>query len=231
MVVTRAGGQADGLAELLRERGAVPVVVPLVQIVAEPDGVAALAAVDPGAFDWLVVTSPNAAEAYLQGHRRTPAQVAAVGAATAAVLTGAGHQVQLVPARQRAEGLVHEFPAGLGRVLLVQAQAGEAVLADGLAAKGWTLTVVRPYRAAPAQVTPADAARALAADAVLFASGSAARAWTVAFGPVAPPTVVAIGPQTAAVVTAVGLKVTVIAADHSLPGLVQALEQHLATGK
>lgn len=231
VVVTRASEQADALADLLRARGAVPVVVPLVQIVAEPDGVAALAALDPATFDWLVATSPNAAEAYLAAHRRTPAQVAAVGAATAAVLTTAGHQVHLVPASQRAQGLVDEFPAGPGRVLVVQAAAAEAVLAEGLAAAGWLVTVVRPYRAAPADVSPADAASALAADAVLFASGSAARAWNVAFGPVAPPTVVAIGPQTAAVVTAVGLKVTAIAADHSLPGLVQALEQHLATGK
>jgi len=235
VVVTRATEQADSLAVLLRDRGAVPVVVPLIEIVPQPEGVAQLAAAQPAAFHWLVATSPNAAQAYVQAHTHTPAAVAAVGATTAAVFTAAGLPVALVPARQRAEGLVEEFPAGpedgSGRVLVVQALAAEPVLAAGLTAKGWAVTVVRPYRSAPAVVSPADAARALAADAVLFASGSAARAWTAAFGQVAPPVVVAIGPQTAAAVTAAGLKVTVIAADHSLPGLVQALEQHLATAQ
>jgi len=231
VVVTRATEQADALAELLRERGAVPVVVPLIEIVPEPDGVAALAALDPTTFDWLVVASPNAAVAYLQAHDCLPAAVAAVGSTTAATLSARGWSVDLVPTRQQAEGLVDEFPTGRGRVLVVQAQAGEATLADGLAAKGWAVTVVRPYRSAPATPSAAQAEQALAADAVLFASGSAARAWSTAFGAVAPQVVVVIGPQTAAAVTAAGLKVTAIATDHSLPGLVRALEQHLATAQ
>jgi uroporphyrinogen-III synthase len=68
----------------------------------------------------------------------------------------------------------------------------------------------------------------LAADAVLFASGSAVRAWVAAFGTSTPPLVVAIGPQTASAAQLVGLKVDLIAADHSLQGLVNSLEHHLA---
>jgi uroporphyrinogen-III synthase len=224
VVVTRAAGQADALAELLRAAGAEPVVVPLVEVVPEPAGVAELAALDPAVFEWLVVTSPNAAHAYAAARKPAPPAVAAVGATTATALAAAGLPAGLVPVRQSATGLVEEFPAGAGRVLVVQAVEGEAVLADGLAAKGWQVTVVRPYRSAPVVPGPAERAAAAGADAVLFASGSAARAWVAVFGPVAPPVVVAIGPQTATAVERAGLKVSSIAADHSLAGLIRALE-------
>lgn len=224
VVVTRAAEQADALAELLRAAGAEPVVVPLVEVVPEPAGVADLAALDPAGFDWLVVTSPNAAQAYTEVHGQAPLGVAAVGATTAAALAAAGHPAGLVPVRQLAAGLIDEFPAGTGRALVVQAVEGEAVLAEGLAAKGWQVTVVRPYRSAPRVPTPTERAAAASADAVLFASGSAARAWVALFGPVAPPVVVVIGPQTAAAVERAGLKVSSIAADHSLAGLIRALE-------
>ena len=48
------------------------------------------------------------------------------------------------------------------------------------------------------------------------------------FGDTTPPLVVAIGPETAAAAEQVGLKVALVAADHSLSGLVAALERHLA---
>lgn len=242
VVVTRAAEQADALADILRERGALPVVVPLVEIVPRPGELAALAALRPTDFDWLVVTSPNAAQALADVHPAEAAPtvtesaatdaaghrcplVAAVGTATATELAAAGRQVALVPARQRAAALVEAFPAGPGRVLVVQGEQAATVLTDGLAAKGWTVTVVRPYDSVARRPTAAERAGALAADAVVFASGSAARAWVDAFGPLAPPVVVAIGPQTAAATERAGLKVSSTAADHSLVGLVAALER------
>ncbi len=228
VVVTRAAEQADALADILRERGALAVVVPLVEITELADGRSELAGLDPAEFDWLVVTSANAARAYLSVHHTGPAQVAAVGETTAHGLRTGGIDVSLVPSRQSAEALVAAFPAGRGRVLVVQADDAEAVLAEGLACKGWAVTVVRPYRSAPRVPSAHERAAALDADAVLFASGSAARAWVAVFGPQAPPLVVAIGPQTAAAVTSAGLKVSSTAADHSLVGLVAALESVLS---
>lgn len=239
VVVTRAAEQADALADILRGRGALPVVVPLVEIVPRPGEVAALAALRPADFDWLVVTSPNAARALADVHPTLaiPADagtnaavdrrplVAAVGTATAEALAAARWQVALVPARQRAAALVEALPAGPGRVLVVQGAQAATVLADGLAAKGWTVTVVHPYDSVARQPSAAERADVLAADAVVFASGSTARAWVAAFGPLAPPVVVAIGPQTAAATERAGLKVSSTAADHSLVGLVVALER------
>lgn len=234
VVVTRALEQADELATLLQQVGAVPVVVPLIEIVSEPVAAAELAGTDLGGFDWLIVTSPNGAAHVVeaQAGRARARQVAAVGTSTADVLRAGGIDVALVPTVQSAAGLLAEFPSpgsAARKILLVQAANAEAVLADGLRALGATVTVIAPFRTVAARVTAGQQLAALSADAVLFASGSAARAWADVFGDASPPIVVAIGPQTAAAVTDAGLKVSIIAADHSMSGMVLALESHLSS--
>lgn len=250
VVVTRAAEQADELAELLRQVGAVPVVIPLIEIVTDVHGASQLAehaATDFDNFDWLIVTSPNGADHVVDvcavravGPVRPKPRVAAIGTATASTLRAGGIEVAFVPTVQSAAGLLAEFAeAGsdasriTNRILLVQAANAEPTLAEGLRERfkspGSAVTVVAPYRTIAARVNAGQQLAALSADAVLFASGSAALAWAAVFGEAAPPVVVAIGPQTAAIVTQAGLKVSVIAADHSLSGMVMALERHLSS--
>ena len=223
VVVTRSSAQAGSLAGLLEAEGAVPVVVPLVEQVVEPEAAAALRALRPEAFDWLVVSSPNGADQYVAAHSTAPANVAAVGATTASALLSGGVTATLVPAQQSAAGLLAELPPGPGRVLVVQAVDAEPTLADGLRALGWDVTVNAPYRTVPARPDARLQLAALSADAVLFASGSAARAWVAVFGTSTPPIAVAIGPQTAAVAATLNLKISLVATDHSLRGLIDTL--------
>ena len=236
IVVTRAAEQADELAELLQRAGAIPVVIPLIAIVPEAGGAAQLAALGADGFtrfDWLIVTSPNSAACLIAVTKEihptaVSGNVAAIGAATAEAVRDGGVAVAFVPALQSAAGLLAEFPAGsAGSVLVIQAANAEPALADGLRERGAAVTVVAPYRSVAARVNAGQQLAALSADAVLFASGSAARAWADVFGDSTPPVVVAIGPQTAAAATDAGLKVSVVAADHSLSGMVQALERQL----
>jgi uroporphyrinogen-III synthase len=63
---------------------------------------------------------------------------------------------------------------------------------------------------------------------VLFASGSAARAWAAAFGQRTPPVVVAIGEQTAAAAELAGLKISAISADHSVYGMLVTLSRYFS---
>lgn len=242
VVVTRAAEQADDLSALLQETGAIPVVVPLIEIVSEPAEVARLAdyAADGfAAFDWVIVTSPNGAASVVASavSQSVMARVAAIGTATAEVLRAGGVAVAFIPAVQSAAGLLAEFPTvgdvhdAPTTVLIVQAAQAEPMLAAGLnalLAPTGEVTIVAPYRSVAARVTAGQQLAALSADAVLFASGSAARAWVAVFGESAPPVVVAIGPQTAAAVTQAGLKVSAVAADHSLSGMVKALESQLS---
>ena len=156
VVVTRARHQASGLAERLRALGAEPVEVPTIEIVDPDDGGQTLRAVAARVreYDWVCLTSANAAERFVACLRDARAlgdvRVAAIGPGTAAALAAAGIAADLVPERSLAEGLVDEFPepgaddAGLGsrRVLLPQAAGARPVLADGLASKGWTVEVL-----------------------------------------------------------------------------------------
>ncbi len=232
VVVTRPVEQAASLAELVREQGAEPVVVPLIEVVDVPAGMAELAAFDLRTFDWVVITSPNVAERVERLHPAALGEIrpriAAVGTATAAALT----RCDLVPETQRAVGLLAAMPAApadrSGSVLVVQSADAAPTLADGLTAAGWRVSVCQPVRAVPATLSAGQQLAALAADAVLFASGSAARAWVSVLGTTTPPIVVAMGPQTGADVEAAGLKVSLVATDHSLAGLVTALVRHIA---
>lgn len=230
VVVTRSSEQAGTLAERLVARGAEPVVVPLVRIERVDEEAARLTALDLTGVAWVVVTSPNGAAALCDalGSRSGAGRVAAVGSTTAAALRDRGWPVDLVPERQSGADLVAAMPAGPGDVVVVQAEGAEPTVVEGLAAKGWAVSVVRAYRTVP--VVPADDARAaaLTADALLLASGSAARSWHAAFGSEVPPLVVAIGPQTADAARSVGLRIDAVAEDHSLDGLVAELERHLA---
>ena len=229
VVVTRSSSQAGSLAGLLEAEGAVPVVVPLVEQVVDPAAAEALRALRPTVFDWLVVTSPNGAEQYVAAHSSAPPGVAAVGATTASALLSGGVVATLVPAQQSAAGLLAEFPSGSGAVLLVQALDAESTMADGLRERGWNVTVSTPYRTVPALPDARLQLAALSADAVLFASGSAVRAWVAVFGTSTPPIAVAIGPQTAAAAAAVDLKISLVATDHSLRGLIDVLVTSLSS--
>lgn len=233
VVVPRADDGTSRLVEQLEALGAEAVVVPLVEIVdlMGPDEVdAVIGGLD--AADWVVVSSPRGARvvgAALAG--RPEVRVAAVGSATAAELD----RVDLVPARQSAAGLVEAFPDATvsdpaGRVVVVQAAGGAPTLVDGLSARGWAVDRLDTHVSRAVPLGARAQLEVLRADAVVFTSGSQARAWAQVLGSATPPVVIAIGPQTAADSAAVGLAVTAVASDHSLDGLIGTLVATLSAG-
>jgi len=220
------------LATMLAERGATVIHLPLIAVVDAADGGLALseALSRLAEFDWLVATSPAGAERVGAAARLVPGvRLGAVGTGTARVLQHeTGRPVDLVPAVQRAEGFAAEFVAASAtrqRVLIAQADIAASTLADSLCQAGHHVTTVTAYRTV--QQEP-DRDAATGADAVVFASGSAVESWCGAFGTVAPPLVVVIGPTTAATAGRFGLKVSAVATDHSLDGLVTELEHVVA---
>jgi uroporphyrinogen III methyltransferase/synthase len=243
VLVTRTRAQASQLADALRQVGADPIEVPVIEVVDPADGGAALrkAAGQLGRFDWVVVTSPNgahrllAAVAAVGGDARSfaLASVAAIGPGTAAVLGRGGIEADLVPDRFVAEALLDAFPpAGSdgGRVLLARAAVARDVLPDGLGALGWDVEVVDAYRTEPATITDEQRALAATAEIATFASSSTVDNFVAAFGADAvPPIVACIGPVTGDTARGHGLAVTVEAAVHSVDGLVAALVEWAET--
>jgi len=158
------------------------------------------------------VTSPNGARELLRrSHGRLP-RVAAIGPGTAAALTAAGVEPDLVPAVSTQEGLLAELPRPAGRVLFAGAEDARPVLARALAAD-----VVPLYRTVA--LRPPDPP---AGDLVVLASASAARAFA-ALGLRMP--AVSIGPQTTAAARAAGVDVIAEARSHDLDGLVAAVAE------
>jgi uroporphyrinogen-III synthase len=231
VIVTRE--RPGELVAMLTRRGAAVDHVPLIAVEDPSDGGAELrhALSRLADVDWLVVTSPAGAERVGAAARSADqVRLAAVGRATeAAFARAAGRDVDLVPTVQRAEGLIDAF-ASLRlppqRILIAQADVAAPTLADGLGRAGHRVATVVAYHTVNVEPDADAFRRAVEADAVCFASGSAVEGWCRAFGAVAPPLVVAIGPSTAAKAEQFGLKITGVAADHSLEGLVAELERH-----
>jgi uroporphyrinogen-III synthase len=205
----------------------------LIEIIAPPDGGVELGAAMrrlPEAT-WLVVTSQHGAAAVGPVARNHPVRLASVGTRTAEVLArSAGRPVDLVPTRQTAADLVAAFPAPGHPGELVVVAVGDLAaptLADGLYELGYDVLSAVAYGTRRRVPSATERADALDADAVVFASGSSAQAWAETIGSESPP-VVAIGPTTAAVARAAGLQVAVVAADHSLDGVVAAVTELLA---
>ncbi|HWC10381.1 MAG TPA: uroporphyrinogen-III synthase, partial [Acidimicrobiales bacterium] len=116
-----------------------------------------------------------------------------------------------------------------GRVLVPQGALARDTVAEGLAAKGWSVEVVEAYRTVPAAPGADVLAAAAKADAVAFTSGSTVERYLAAAGsPAVPPVVACIGPVTAAAARERGLDVTVTATEATVDGLVQALGHALA---
>ena len=230
IVVTRAREQASDLVERLHRLGAETIELPAITIDDPDDGGAELRACAESLrdFDWVVFTSVNAVErfgALLRDARDFhETKVAAIGPGTAGALRGFGIEPDLIPERFVAESLVDAFPAGDGRVLLPRAAVARDVLVEGLGAKGWSVNVVQAYRTRPADPSPSALADARKADAITFTSSSTVTNFLEVAGlDAVPPVVVCIGPVTAATAAEAGLTVDVVADEHTIEGVVQAL--------
>jgi uroporphyrinogen III methyltransferase/synthase len=234
IIVTRAREQASGLVERLHELGAATVELPVIEIGEPADGGAALreAARQVGDYDWVAFTSANAvvrffaalAEVGSDTRALGGCRVAAIGPGTADALAAAGLRADLVPERFVAESLLDAFPAGPGRVLLPRAAVARDALPAGLAERGWSVDVVEAYRTVVGRPAPEALAGAATAHAVTFTSSSTVTNYlAVAADLPVPPVVACIGPITAATARAAGLTVDVVAAEHTIEGLVAAL--------
>lgn len=236
IVVTRAREQASELSTALVAQGAQAIEAPVIEVLPPADGGTALseAAKRVGEYDWLILTSANAARRFLAELRDARdlggVQLAAIGPGTADVLAAANLVADLVPPRFVAESLLEALPSpppGGGRALLARAAVARDVLPAGLRDQGWELDVVEAYRTGAAPVTDEDREAVADADAVTFTSSSTVERFLEADLPV-PPVVACIGPITAATAETHGLTVDIVADPHTIAALVDALTKRLS---
>lgn len=239
VLVTRPRDQAAELTDALARRGALPILLPTIEIRPVTD----LAPLDRaiqeiGSFDWLAFTSANAVAVFFDrlAARRAALppglRVAAVGSGTARVLGARGVAVNFVPSRFTGAQLGRELePVSGRRVLVPRAARGREDLGAELRRRGARVDDVAVYDTLPAAPDP-DGLRELwrGVDVVTFTSGSTVENYFTLLGERAArllddALVACIGPVTSDVARSLGLPVHVQPEEHTIPGLVEALEQ------
>ncbi|MDE3189027.1 MAG: uroporphyrinogen-III synthase [Acidobacteriota bacterium] len=242
VLVTRAAKQAGKLSEGLRALGAIPVEVPVLEILPPEDFAPLDAALRQlNRYDWLILTSANAVRALVERASRaeisfkqsTPPQVAAVGQATAAEAEKSGLKVALVPESYVAESLISALSSQIAgrKVLLARATVARDVIPEALSNAGAIVDVVDAYRNAMPAAAPEQLRRALAEgiDAATFTSSSsathlaeAAKQAGIAF-PFADVPAISIGPITSQTLRELNCPPAAEANPYDIPGLIAAV--------
>jgi len=239
VLVTRAREQASALSERLRELGAEPLEYPAIEIAPPKDfGPLDEAIARLSVYDWLILTSTNGVRAFVDrmSEKGTDIQalgrlkIAAIGPATAQALAGHGLRVDYVPEVYTTK----EIAAGLRdisgqRVLLPRAERAPKQLAQALRGKGAVVDEVVAYRTLA--VDAADELKALLDDGqidiVTFTSSSTVenlvRMLDGDVERLRGPLVACIGPVTARTAKRLGIGVDVVAREHTIAGLVEAI--------
>jgi uroporphyrinogen III methyltransferase/synthase len=248
VVVTRARSQASQLSRGLRELGAEVRELPTIDIAPLEDqsGLDKVFA-QLASFAWIVFTSTNAVEIFfsrlagqgLDSRTLAGVQVAAMGPETAGSLQRRGIRADLVPERFTSEAVLENFAARRKdyrgqRFLFPGSEIAREVLPAGLENLGAEVVRLATYRNRVPRysVEQIDELFTPLPDLVAFTSSS-----TVAHlaeilrasgrqGLLSKVRGACIGPVTAATAREHGVSVQVESGLHTIPGLIQAIEEH-----
>lgn len=245
VVVTRARAQAGELSVMLEDLGAQILEFPTIDIQSPQDFTPLDKAISElDSFDWLVFTSVNGVDAFLERLERhgldvravpRAARIAAIGPATADRVQAIGLRVDIVPREYRAESLLEEISEDslVGkRVLIPRAKVARAVLPEKLREAGAEVVVPPAYESIPTDEGKEALAASLAegeVDCVTFTASSTVENFVRAFGAeeagllLEETRVACIGPITADTARGYGLRIDTEAAEYTMPGLVEAV--------
>jgi uroporphyrinogen III methyltransferase/synthase len=244
VVVTRARAQAGELSAELEKLGAEILEFPTIEVRPPEDfGPLDAAIRDLDSFDWLVFTSVNGVEAFVerlahhgQDLRAVPrgARIAAIGPATAERVREVGLRVDVVPREFRAEALIGELAGELAdqRVLIPRARVAREILPERLRESGAEVVVPPAYESVPSSEGKNELAKRLKGgevDCVTFTASSTVENFVGAFGEgeagrlLAGVRIACIGPITAETARGHGIRVDVEAREYTISGLIEAV--------
>lgn len=245
VLVTRAEHQADELNQLLLARGAIPIQMPVIKIGPPPTWKELDRAImNLKSYGWIVFTSVNAVETFwkrlyapkLDGRWLRGTKIGAIGPATAKDLREKGIYPDYVPKIYTSQG----FLAGLKkadiagcRVLLPRADIAGDELAKGLIKLGARVKKIIAYKTATSTKGISQGKRMLSKDeidVITFTSASTVNGLLAilgqSWGVIKQAKIACIGPNTAAALAERGLEADIVAQEHTVHGLVDALEQY-----
>ncbi len=247
VVVTRAREQAGRLTERLREQGAEVLEMPTIKLGLPTDPKPlADALLGLHEYDWLIFTSANGVARFFECFFRAfqdlrdlgGVRIAAVGPATAARLRELHLTVDAMPeealGRNVARALSAQGSIENLRICLLRAETANQELPKLLEDQGAIVDDIACYKTlADTEGSPAAAARLLAVGArwITFTSGSTVENFHARFNlpellrKFATMQTASIGPETTKALAVLSLAPAVEAREHTIEGLVRALEQ------
>ena len=247
ILITRAAGSGSELEELLRYQGANVVSMPTLVVQPPPDWAPLDQAIRHlQQFDWLILTSGNAVDYFLERlwhHQQdvralSHLQIAAVGEKTALHLQKWGLKADLIPSEFVADQLLAEFPQDCQnlRVLFPRvASGGRDVLVQGLQQRGARVLEVAAYETSCPKEIPGFILDYLCKgyiDVLTFTSSKTVVHCHQLLEQAAPgqwqnwltsSRLAVIGPQTARTCERYFQRVDMVAKEYTLMGLVQAI--------
>jgi uroporphyrinogen III methyltransferase/synthase len=238
IITTRARTQSAEMSVKLHQLGAEVIEIPVIELAPLEDYSALDEAIRKlESFEWIIFTSANTVEYFLQrlrangrDWRTVRGRICAIGPATAKALDPI--VPDLIPEEHHGEGVAaafRPFEMRCALVLLPRAAAAREVIPEALTAMGATVTVVDAYT----NVIPTDAAaqiRNLRGKPawITFTSGSTVKNWLALAGreSLDGVRIASIGPATSDVVRKHGLQVDVEANPSTVDGLVDAITRY-----
>jgi len=245
ILVTRPEERTGKLSQLLRERGATPVEMPVIKIL-PPERRAELdqAIRSLKSYGWIIFTSVNAVEMFLgrldalkrDARWLGDIKIGAIGPATAKSLEMHGVRPDYMPDVYTSHG----FLTGLDKkaiagqkVLLPRADIAGNELTDGLIALGAQVYQVTAYRTVAVKDADSPGKRMLLKGeigVITFTSASTVNNLVAVLGrdweAIKKAKLACIGPNTAAALAQKGLKPDIVAREHTIQGLAEAIERY-----
>ncbi len=245
VLVTRTRTQAGALSDLLVQHGAAAVELPTIEIQPlddYPELDSALSELSK--FDWAIFASTNGVDVVFQrlefagmdARAFGTVKLGAIGQATAGALCRRGLNPDFVPESFVSEAVVDGLK-DLGmegmKVLLPHGDIAKDTLTRGLTNLGASVTEALAYRT----VIPDDSENlakeifAKGVDVATFSSSSTVTNLCNLIGDVdklSKSTIACIGPITAATARDMGLKVDIVSKQHTIPGMVKAIEDYFS---
>jgi uroporphyrinogen III methyltransferase/synthase len=238
VLVTRAAAQAQSLVAALAEAGADVLVQPAIEIGPPGDWQQVdLALKGLNEYDWIVFSSANGVQAFLERLLQTHdvralagIKLAAIGPGSAVELARYRLRADLIPDEYRAEalaaGLRDEAAAGK-RFLLVRASRGREVLAEELTQAGGHVEQVVAYESRDVESADEHVAELLAAgeiDWITVTSSAIARSLVRLFGEdLRKARLASISPVTSATLAELGYRAAAEAQAYTMEGMVAAI--------
>ncbi len=220
-------------AELVRDFGGHPIRFPLIKLKCRQH-----LPLDCSAYDWLVITSPSSVRAFMEivakqkiDYRSIP-KIMVCGRGTANEFLEYGIRVDAQPegsfSAESLNVLAQETFRGSEHVLRVRSDKAGRALADALRTSGAHVedAVIYDNLRVDHEALPDF-------DAVFFASASGVDSFIAQWGTASlrNKTTVVIGRPTEAALEQHQLKASVVAKESTIPGAIQALAEHLVSGR